>query len=704
MIRLHRPLAALLALTAAAPAPAAPPTLEALVGMRLIDSLTISPGGRFVGYREIIRDAAKNETRVQWYRVPVAGGAPEPLGTPHAALWLPLYAMMAPGVSAWAGEDTLYVLRQSRSEVQVHRIGPADSDTQVTSDPADVTAFALSADGRTLSYEVHATRAEIAASAAAEARTGIRFDGTVMTNGAALTDNYRIGARALTMRRAPEGATVIAHAGPARTRRLALGVPGRPPARAPGGAAVMGTATPEAASRTLRAADGSFTAALAARDAPDAVLGYTRWQVTATLADGTHRLCEASFCTGLTGELQQVALSDGTGEIIVLHERGFAGRSLIGAWNPSTGTTRVIRAATGALDGGSGYGMVAGPAVGVSPCAVLADAFICVEAAPTLPQRLVRIDFATGGTTVLSAPNAALARADFPETRFLEWAGTDGRAATGVLVLPERSGKTPPPLVITTYRCRGFLTGSISQLASEFMIAARGMAALCINFDNPNLLVKDASGRRIPAGGVKVAAASYAAIIERLAHEGVIDPARVGISGHSFGDMAVSYALAHTKLFAAAVMGTGFSFDPGTLLLSAPTADSARKGLAAAHGLPSPYDSPAFWAEISPAANAARIKAPVLMLPPETEYLYGLPLYSALQHSGGTVDMYIFPGEGHSVAREPAHQYWRNRRAIDWFAFWLQGEEHPAPETASQYDDWRALRAARGNADDRGNH
>lgn len=697
-----RALLAALLTFAAAPACAAPPTLEALVGMRLLDSLSVSPGGRFVAYREIIRDAARNETRVQWYRVPVAGGTPEPLGTAHEALWLPLYAMVAPGQSAWAGEDRLYVLRNLNSAVQVHRIGPHARDEAVTSDPADVTAFALSPDGRTLTYDVHAPRADIAAAAAAEARTGIRFDGTVMTNGAPLTDNYRIGARSLTMRRAPQGATAIAHAGPAQTRRLALGTAGVSAGPASAGTAVIDTAVPDVAKRTLRAADESFTAALAVREAPDAVLGYTHWQVTATLADGTRRACPADFCTGLTGELRQVALSDATGEVVVLHEHGFAGRSLLGAWNPRTGTTRVIRGATGALDGGSGYGMVAGPNVGVSPCAATGSAFICVESAPTLPPRLVRIDLGSGDLTVLADPNAALAGADFPETRFMEWTGTDGRAATGVLVLPEKSDGTPPPLVITTYRCRGFLTGSISQLASEFMIAGRGMAALCVNFDNPNLLVTDAAGKRIPAGGAKVAAASYAAIIEKLAHAGTIDPARVGISGHSFGDMAVSYALAHTNLFAAAVMGTGFSFDPVTFLLKAPTADGGRQGLAAAHGLPLPHEAPDVWNAISPAANARRITAPVLMLPPETEYLYGLPLYSAMQHAGGIVDMYIFPGEGHSAAREPAHQYWRNRRAIDWFDFWLQGKEDPAPETAAQYEDWHALRAARKEAAARG--
>jgi hypothetical protein len=54
--------------------------------------------------------------------------------------------------------------------------------------------------------------------------------------------------------------------------------------------------------------------------------------------------------------------------------------------------------------------------------------------------------------------------------------------------------------------------------------------------------------------------------------------------------------------------------------------------------------------------------------------------------------MYVFADEYH-VKWHPAHRLAIYERAIDWFDFWLNGREDPAPAKREQYSRWRALAA-----------
>lgn len=688
------------AILAASACPAAAsteaPSLEELVEMRQIGALSMSPDGRYVAFRQLDRNLAANTSHVQWYRVPITGSAqPTPLGGRTDPVWMPLYTFVEKGVSRWgASADHLYVLQQSASTVQVHEIGSGGFDTPVTRDEADVLSFAISEDGKTLSYDVRNPREAIKAAQDAEARTGIHLDKGVMTNGLPITGGFRIGDREVALRRAPGGTALPAHAGPIRSKSIVLAAEARqmPVRGTRGDQAILESASVAVEQNVLRSRRGNLTVQLAPIDAPDPILGYGRYRVSATL-NGKRRDCTAPFCEGLSPELRQVAINDETGEVVVLYEKAFSARSIVYGWNPASGTTRIIFDAAGSLDGGEGYGLLANDIAGVSSCPKSGRNLVCVHAGPTQPPRLVRLDLTSGETEVLADPNRDLGAKSFSSATFMEWQDHEGRAASGVLLLPTDRPAIGLPLVITTYRCRGFLNGSISMLASEHSLVQDGFAVLCANNNNANQVAYDTQGRRIPISGIKAALASYEAIIGDLSGRGIIDRTKVGISGHSFGDMTIAYGISHTDLFAVAVMGTGYAFDPATFMMAAPTHDGWQRGLAKGHGLPQPNDDPeGLWAEISAPRHAARIRAPVLMLPPENEWFYGLQLYANMRYRRIPADMYIFPGEGHSVSREPVHQYWRNRRAIDWFGFWLKGKDAGAPDTAVQFEHWRSLR------------
>jgi dipeptidyl aminopeptidase/acylaminoacyl peptidase len=96
-------------------------------------------------------------------------------------------------------------------------------------------------------------------------------------------------------------------------------------------------------------------------------------------------------------------------------------------------------------------------------------------------------------------------------------------------------------------------------------------------------------------------------------------------------------------------------------------------------GLPLPTNDPTHvWDQTSPALNAQAITAPLLIQAPESEYLFALQQYAYMQDAHKQVEMFIYPGEGHVPNARPIHQFWRNRRAIDWFVKWLSPSSPPA--------------------------
>jgi dipeptidyl aminopeptidase/acylaminoacyl peptidase len=100
---------------------------------------------------------------------------------------------------------------------------------------------------------------------------------------------------------------------------------------------------------------------------------------------------------------------------------------------------------------------------------------------------------------------------------------------------------------------------------------------------------------------------------------------------------------------------------------------------------------PERFARLSAAENVDRIHAPLLIHAPDDEYIISLPLYSAMRDRNKPVEMWIYPNEYHEKI-QPKHRYSVYERNVDWFRFWLKGEEDPSPARKEQYDRWRKLR------------
>lgn len=331
-------------------------------------------------------------------------------------------------------------------------------------------------------------------------------------------------------------------------------------------------------------------------------------------------------------------------------------------------------------------------------CVHRAGRLFCTAEHASAPRRLVAVDLSSGRTTTLFEPNPGFARLDLGTVERLTWRNHIGLPAWGDLVLPPgHVASDKLPLVIVQYHSDGFLRGGTGDDHPIFLLAARGFAVLSIERPAiygsafPHLktvdevitvMTKDWAER-------KSLLTSLIAGIDQTVARGLVDPKRVGITGLSDGVSTVEYALINSDRFAAASISTCCE-DPATVMTYGGTA-WADWNRSVRHYPLATEDGRAFWKPMSLALNADRIRAPILMQLADSEYLLGLETYTALREKGKPVEMYVYPQEYHTK-EQPVHRLANYLRDVDWFAFWLKGQEDPDPAKQSQYERWRALR------------
>ena len=66
-------------------------------------------------------------------------------------------------------------------------------------------------------------------------------------------------------------------------------------------------------------------------------------------------------------------------------------------------------------------------------------------------------------------------------------------------------------------------------------------------------------------------------------------------------------------------------------------------------------------------------------------------VFSGLSRLNKPVELYYYPNEDHTPDR-PQARLATMQRNVDWYRFWLKGEERPDPDDAEQYVRWRSFR------------
>ena len=251
----------------------------------------------------------------------------------------------------------------------------------------------------------------------------------------------------------------------------------------------------------------------------------------------------------------------------------------------------------------------------------------------------------------------------------------DGVQLTGMLYLPpgydrQRDGRLP--LVVWAYpldygdaATAGQVRGSTKrftrlQAFDPTWFVLRGYAVLA-NATVPVIGDPDTMNDTY----VEQITAAAAAHIGALDAEGIIDPSRVAVGGHSYGAFMTANLLAHTDLFAAGIARSGAY----NRTLTPFGFQAERRSL---------WEAPQVYDRMSPFRHADQISAPILLIHGALDANSGTfpiqseRLFQAVQGTGGTARLVILPHESHGyVARESVLHMLAEQ--FDWLDRWLGG-------------------------------
>lgn len=169
--------------------------------------------------------------------------------------------------------------------------------------------------------------------------------------------------------------------------------------------------------------------------------------------------------------------------------------------------------------------------------------------------------------------------------------------------------------------------------------------------------------------------------VKTVLQKGAVDPARVGIVGHSWGGFDTVYLATHTdNVFAAAVAGA-----PITNLVSNYGNHHWSSGIAETDhietgqqrmAVPLWEDLPAYIRN-SAVYGAHTMKTPLLVAFGESDgtvfWHQGVELYNIARRAGKPVVMLAYAGEDHGL-RKRANQLDYQKRILQWFGHYLKGE------------------------------
>jgi dipeptidyl aminopeptidase/acylaminoacyl peptidase len=272
---------------------------------------------------------------------------------------------------------------------------------------------------------------------------------------------------------------------------------------------------------------------------------------------------------------------------------------------------------------------------------------------PTEPPNFVVVDVATGGRRALTSFPDPHPQLTGMRKSIRSHTRSDGVPLSGVLHLPpghdvERDG--PLPLLVWAYpmdygdqATAGQVRGSdlsFTRLSSTAPIwfVLRGFAVLA---DATMPVIGDPETMNDTyIEQITDAARSH---VTALVDEGIVDPARVVVAGHSYGGFMTANLLAHTDLFACGIARSGAY----NRTLTPFGFQTERRSF---------WEAPSVYDAVSPFRYADQITAPLLLIHgaadnnPGTFTVQSERLFQALQGVGGTARLVLLPHEAHGYA------------------------------------------------------
>jgi dipeptidyl aminopeptidase/acylaminoacyl peptidase len=167
-----------------------------------------------------------------------------------------------------------------------------------------------------------------------------------------------------------------------------------------------------------------------------------------------------------------------------------------------------------------------------------------------------------------------------------------------------------------------------------------------------------------------------------------VDPARVGITGHSWGGYQTAFLATVSDRFAAAVAGAPLTEMYGMYLSmywNTGSTDARIFEISQGRMEVPPWEDLDSYMANSPVHQIRNMRTPLLVAFGDkdgaVDWQQGVMMYNAARRENKDFVLLVYPGENHSLARRP-NQIDYHRRSLEWFGHYLKGE--PAPDWMTQ--------------------
>jgi dipeptidyl aminopeptidase/acylaminoacyl peptidase len=183
----------------------------------------------------------------------------------------------------------------------------------------------------------------------------------------------------------------------------------------------------------------------------------------------------------------------------------------------------------------------------------------------------------------------------------------------------------------------------------------------------------------------------FRSAIEQLTSDGLIDPKRVGVVGFSRTCWYVETALIERPtMFAAATIADGVDMSYMQFHLSLQhdlIGEFEKINQAKPFG-----DGLKKWIESAPGFNLDKVKTPLrIEALNRSSVLAEWEIYSSLRIMGTPVDLIYFP-RGQHILQKPLDRLASQQGNVDWFQFWLEGNECHEPNRETECRRWEMMR------------
>ncbi|HKS57304.1 MAG TPA: hypothetical protein VJS12_18555 [Steroidobacteraceae bacterium] len=318
------------------------------------------------------------------------------------------------------------------------------------------------------------------------------------------------------------------------------------------------------------------------------------------------------------------------------------------------------------------------------------------------PIEIVATDTASGVEGVITNLNPQLSQFSLGTMRTYQWRDSMNRMFTGGLLFPPgyRSGQRYP-LVIQTYGFHDheFLVdgpGGITTAYAGRALAGSGMLVLQMPELAHVQLPTDAAAALPVVDENQLFLIGLEGAVEDLNSKGLIDTARIGLIGFSREGMHVQYAVTFSKFrFAAATIADSVAATPFcyATVYGSPFPGMLEFESDQMMGMGGPFWGSHLqrWIERSYVFHLDRITTPIRFEHLGTGTPCHWDVFAILKRARRAVELVHIPMGTH-VAQTPFARYTSQQGNVDWFAFWLKGDEDPADDKREQYERWRLLR------------